>query len=73
MDAWLLSRFPGRTLEELDGMNWGRYLRAIEAEAIGAVEERRALQITGTIKTLTADEWERVKEHDRLLRGPEGS
>ena len=31
VDAWLLGMFPGRTLEELDTMDYGRLLRALEA------------------------------------------
>jgi hypothetical protein len=68
----LLERFPGRTLEELDAMNWARYLRAIEAQSIEALEQRRALQVAGIIPTLTAEEWERVKEHDQLAEGDNG-
>lgn len=41
MDAWLLDTFPGRTLEELDGMDWIRFMRAQEARNVMAVESVR--------------------------------
>ena len=65
----MLKRFPGRTLEELDRMNWFRLMRALEAERIQGIEERRELQITGKLKAkdLSASDWEAIKEHDELL------
>lgn len=68
MDAILLRKFPGRTLEELDLMNWPRYMRAMEAERIMQVEEKRLALLGGHIKTMTPDEWELIAENEELLR-----
>lgn len=69
IDSWLLKRFPGKTLDELDTIDWPRHLRAWEAESIERLEERRRQQIAGEIPadSLSADEWERIKAHDALL------
>ncbi|MCB0147505.1 MAG: hypothetical protein KDE01_07615 [Caldilineaceae bacterium] len=40
-DAWLLSRFPGRTLEELEHVDILRLLRARRVQMIEQVEELR--------------------------------
>ena len=71
MDAWLLRKFPSRTLDELDEMDWPRYLRAMQAEKIEAIEERRKLFMANKIQPdeLTADEWEAIREHDRWING----
>ena len=71
MDAWLLRKFPSRTLDELDMMGWPRYLRAMQAEKIEAVEERRKLFMSDRIEAsdLTSDEWEAIREHDRWING----
>jgi hypothetical protein len=67
VDSWLLASFPGRTLEELDGMDWGRYNRALEARELLRVERKRARYLAQEIKELEPDEWAVVQEHDRLL------
>ena len=69
IDAWLLQAFPGRTLDELDGMNWPRYLRAREAQNMEAVEKTRQMQVTGKLKPedIAAETWEAIKRHDYLL------
>lgn len=68
MDAWLLRQFPGRTLDELDGMDWGRYLRAMEADHMQTIEDKRIAQINGDIKAdaITPEEWEQIKANDLL-------
>jgi hypothetical protein len=68
VDAILLRKFPGRTLEELDAMNWPRYMRAMEAERIMQVEEKRLALLGGHIKSMSADEWELIAENEELLR-----
>jgi len=68
IDAWLLRNFPGRTLDELDRMDWGRYMRAIEAAQIELIEKRRAALLSGKATELTPDEGEAILEHDRLMR-----
>lgn len=68
LDAILLRRFPGRTLEELDTMNWPRYMRAMAAERILLAEERRAAWLGGAIKSMSEDEWKIIAENDELVR-----
>lgn len=60
-----MRRFPGRTLEELDQMDWGRFMRAIEAGRIEYIEERRAMGIEEPSK-LSAAEWAEIAELDEL-------
>jgi hypothetical protein len=67
LDAWLLASFPGRTLEELDGMDWGRYTRALEAREAQRIEHKRARYLAQEVKELEPDEWAVVQEHDRLV------
>lgn len=47
-------------------MDWGRYKRALAAQRIAGIEARRLTGIAEPDK-LTAEEWEAVEEHDRLL------
>ena len=63
-----MERFPGRTLEEIDAMNWPRYLRAMEARNMAGVEDARKAQINGDIKASDMDQliWQAIKEHDRI-------
>lgn len=73
IDAWLLASFPGRTLDEIDGMDWPRYLRAREAQAIEAVEKTRAMQVSGKLKPddVAPETWEQIKRHDQLAASME--
>lgn len=64
-----MRNFPGRTLDELDLMNWPRYLRAIEAQGIEAVEKQRIAQANGDIEKLDPETWEAILYHDSLLAG----
>lgn len=49
-------------------MDWGRYLRALEAEAIQAVEIKRTDALAKqNFDALTATEWERIQRHDELM------
>lgn len=63
----LLRKFPGRTLDELDRMDWMRYQRAMEAQRILDIEAKRAAFTSGDLESLTVDEWLVVQENDRLL------
>ena len=65
----MLRRFPGRTLDELDQMDLPRYLRAIDAENIEAVEERRRLMLAGKIGKdgMTPDDWAAIRQHDEWV------
>lgn len=71
MDAFLLRKFPGRTLEELDAMDWPRFMRAMEADGVMRVEEARDAQIRDKVKP-TPDTWKRIVEHDRLYKSSKG-
>lgn len=50
-------------------MNWGRFLRAQEAQAIRTLEQQRELVTTGKLdgSKLPAELWERIKTHDNLM------
>jgi hypothetical protein len=69
VDAWLLKQFPGRTLDELDGMDYARYLRALEAQDVAETEQLRRLYLKGEIDAdkQSGDVWESIKAHDELL------
>ena len=41
VDWWLLQKFPGRTLEELDAIDWPRLQRAMEVDRVVESEQRR--------------------------------
>jgi len=71
-DAFLLRRFPGRFLHEIDGIDYPRHLRAWEAEAIHDLERRRDAHLAGKAE-LTPEEWQRILEHDTLLRNHGGT
>jgi hypothetical protein len=68
-DSILLDRFPGRTLEELDQMDVGRYMRALQAKQMIGPERKRAAWLAGVFKQedITPDEWAMIQEHDRLV------
>lgn len=71
VDAWLLGMFPGRTLEELDTMDYGRLLQALEARRYERTEQRRRLFLAGTVKELDGDEWRTVQRMDGLMEQAE--
>lgn len=64
-----MDRFPGRTLEELDQMDLGRYFRALQAKGMLPVERKRAAWLDGNYKQedITSDEWAMIEQHDRLV------
>lgn len=65
-DAFLLQRFPGKTLEELDGIDWGRLCRALHVQQIDRIEDMREQYLRGKYKPTLA-EMSDVMRHDRLL------
>jgi hypothetical protein len=68
IDWWLLEKFPGRTLEELDGVDWLRLQRAMEVDRIVEAEQRRLAYIeSGGEGEPDADDWRMWEHHDRLL------
>ncbi|MCB0025623.1 MAG: hypothetical protein KDD91_21465 [Caldilinea sp.] len=64
-DAWLLRQFPGRTLEELDGIDWTRLARALHVREIERVEELYPLFFKDKWKPSSA-EWRMILRHNRL-------
>ena len=66
LDAWLLEKFPGKTLEELDCMDFARYWRAMEVQNIQAIERLRDLQLKGSYQPQPS-EWQRIRRHDRWI------
>jgi hypothetical protein len=68
IDWWLLEKFPGRTLEELDGVDWLRLQRAMEVDRIVEAEQRRLAYIeSGGEGEPDADDLRMWEHHDRLL------
>jgi len=69
LDFILLDRFPGRTLEELDQMDIGRYFRAQEAKALLPLERKRRAWLGGVLKSedLSSEEWAAIAEHDAMV------
>lgn len=49
-------------------MDWARYMRAMEAEKVMVAEEKRSAFLGGTIKTMSATDWEIVAENESILR-----
>ena len=47
-------------------MDWGRYLRAMEAGNVEDIEDKRLSHINGKVKKLDADDWDAIREHDRM-------
>jgi hypothetical protein len=62
-----MQQFPGRTLEELDGIDWLRLQRAVAVGEIIRTEDRYRMYHAKQIERLTPAEMMRVQEHDRLL------
>lgn len=61
-----MKKFPGRTLEELDQIDYGRVMQAVEAEWIDNVEDKRLLQMAGKAE-FTENEALAIEEHERLI------
>ena len=68
-DHWLMLHFPGRTLEELDGVDMGRLGRALEAQRVVRLEAKRDGFIAGKIeqKSMAPDEWAAIQTHEALM------
>jgi hypothetical protein len=65
----LLRTFPGRTLEELDEMDWGRWQRAVEAQMHLDVERVRERILAKEIKASQVPRAvaDMILEHDDLV------
>jgi hypothetical protein len=70
-DAFLLQRFPGKTLAELDAIDWARYMRALHAQHIEQIEDVRTAYFQGKHKP-TADEAKEMLRHDQLVGETDG-
>lgn len=70
IDSWLLEMFPGRTLEELDTMDWYRLQRALQAKHVRYIEEQRRQLVTGKIKGDKLDPVVglEIKRHDMIAK-----
>ena len=70
LDWWLMERFPGRTLEELDSVDILRLFRAHEVGRIVDVERKRAAFLGERIKAedIPDSEWKMITRHDRLMK-----
>lgn len=69
-DSYMLSNFPGRTLDEIDGMDILRWMRAMDARSIETVESNRSMQKKGKkkAKEIPAKVLRQFVEHDKLFR-----
>ena len=68
IDWWLLQKFPGRTLEELDGVDWLRLQRAMEVDRIVESEQRRRAYLQADKPPdPDADDLRMWAYHDKLL------
>ncbi len=65
----MLRDFPGRTLEELDGMDYGRYRRAQRALEIERLEGIRIQQAQGIIKghQVAPADWEAIGANEEII------
>lgn len=68
-DWWLMQKFPGRTLEELDGMDWLRLQRALEVGRIVELEGKNTLVTEGKLPAdaLTSREWAQIQRHNAIF------
>jgi hypothetical protein len=68
VDWWLLQKFPGKTLEELDSIDWPRLQRAMEVDRIVESEQRRLAWYEGGCSTEPdAADLRLWAQHDKIL------
>jgi hypothetical protein len=75
IDWWLLQRFPSKTLEELETVDWVRLQRAMEVDRIVEAEQRRRMFFelgTDSKHKPSGDDVRLWLKHDRLLGEDEG-
>ncbi len=67
-DYQLLKQFPGKTLEELDTIDWLRLRRANEVGRVIDLEQRRKLWLEEKLSddTFTAQDWRDIAINDEL-------
>ena len=66
LDDWLMEMFPGRTLEEMDGIDLARLMRARVAADIRMVEQTRLLFLQKKIEP-SPEDWQAIRRHNRLV------
>lgn len=64
-DDWLLTQFPNRTLEELDGIDWARLVRVLHVREIQRIEKSLPKFFKNEWKPSRA-EWQMILRHNRL-------
>lgn len=64
VDLWLMERFPGKTFEELDRIDWFRLLRVWEVEQIAKLAGKHERFISGKIQpeSISTEDWNAIKE-----------
>jgi hypothetical protein len=69
IDAHLLKAFPGRTLDELDSMDYGRYRRAIHAQSVMDIEDVGRLLTAGKVEAskIAPEVLEALRNHNALI------
>lgn len=67
IDAWLLTAFPGRTLDELDRMDFPRWMRAREVVELDRIEQLNLDYLAKRAKPSTA-EWRKIRQHNNWWR-----
>jgi hypothetical protein len=69
-DSYMLSNFPGRTLDELDSMDILRWMRAMDARNIENVEQNRKMQKSGSkkAKDIPKKILKQFVEHDKMFK-----
>lgn len=67
-DSWMLTNFPGRTLEELDGMDILRFMRAMEARSLESTERLNTKILKKEIKPseVSKENWDRILENNQM-------
>ncbi len=67
-DSWMLTNFPGRTLEELDSMDVLRFMRAVEARSIESTERLNADILKQKIKPTDVgkESWDSILANNKL-------
>ncbi len=67
-DAWAMSQFPGRTLDELKDIDVLRVLRAQQVQRIERIEQLRQIGSAGkSLNSLSPADWRAIARHDKLV------
>lgn len=61
-----MREFPGRTLEELDSIDFGRLWRALGCRALLRAEDVRELYLEGKYQP-TPEEWRQIRRNDQAV------